>query len=742
MSDLFNYLENNKILSGHFPAKKLRPFHYYPEPDGDFEIIAKKGSDALRKESADLPPQLLLSMFHAMKTYEDIYPLKTLQMDCNCIINSGCSCNSLNKDSMVKKEALSLYPVVTSIDGAIWYMAFCVEVLIGINFSAVENNDLYDALVLLCHMLRSIQNKERLSNQTIRIDAINSSKLMIKALLDGSWDDIDPTNLRPLTEIETSKLEKLYNIREELFAAAKEEKRGSKIVAARTEDSWLLFLGILNTLSHNESNVIEKILDQSALAQDKLKEIENYNNYLDVLDNDKKCFLRDVFERFNNASFFCSVMGKGGKPMKLTMATLILALYPTKTWNYLFILYHQFRLSLEPKVVIKFLSSALDVISNNLDVTFEPVTSFDEMLNAIVLSLQSFIKQNESVIETLGFAKLQENVADLVPGHSANAFLWEMSMKRWNTTITTYMKSQDLVHVIEKLRYEPLQADYVLHVLKEEENKLDQEKRIALTRQIVVSLNTIYLVCDVLRIVLRNKQLHSVSKNISIIERYREILCRIDDELIYKAYSHLSDEEIGMRAFREKTGIDSRSLSEQERIIAEEESQKLSAQNICLATNILIMKDTIEDIVASIESGNSYQIMEKNKEIRKQIFRHNGILDKDTVDFLDKAITKICNALTVSCKREQNEFLSIKSGIYDRLGANSHYLPIAAIDTLTTAELLYGRYAADNKNYAEQGFDYSSISALYYQAFENAYNDLIWAKYADKINKMLDDGYT
>ena len=743
MSDLSDFLENNKILSGHFPTEILRPLHNYPEPDGDFDLIIQKETDDIRKESNDVVRGLLFSMFHAMKMYEDIYSLKTLQMDCNCITNSGCSCDSLNKSSIAKEEALSLYPAVTSIDGAIWFFAVLIEVFRETNVSPDESNDSYNILVQLCYLLRTIQNKERISNQTIQIDAIDSDELMIKVLLDDSWDDIAPQYLQPLTENEASKLEELYNKREELFAVAKEEKNRSKKIAARTEDSWHKFLRVLNQLSAKESNVIEKICDQALLAQDKLKEIENYNHYLDVLDKEKMCFAKDVYERFNSASYYCSIMGKKEKPVKLTMAAFVLALYPTKTWNYLFILYHQFRLSLEPKVAIQFLSSALEVIRNNLDVTFEPVTSFDEMLYTFVSSLHSFIKQNESVIETLSFTKIQDNTADLVPGHSSYVFQQEITQQRMNTALTSYMNSQDHIRDLEKIslgRYEPLQTNEVLRILKENENKREREKEYALARQIVLSLNIIYLVSDTLRMVLRNKQLHSITKDMSKIEQYREKLCRIDDELIYKAYSHLSDEEIGMRAFREKTGIDAKSLSEQERIIAEEESQKLSAHNICLATNISIMKDTIEDIVASIESGSINQIMEKNKEIRKQIFRQNGIFDKDIVDFLDEAITKICHALTASCKREQNEFLSIKTGIYDKLGANSHYLPIRSIDTLTTAELLYGRYA--QKDYAERGFDYSSISALYYQAFENAYNDLVWAKYADKINNMLDDGYT
>lgn len=65
-------------------------------------------------------------------------------------------------------------------------------------------------------------------------------------------------------------------------------------------------------------------------------------------------------------------------------------------------------------------------------------------------------------------------------------------------------------------------------------------------------------------------------------------------------------------------------------------------------------------------------------------------------------------------------------------------MPGTVIHTLSTAELLFDRYATEE--FEAQGFDYSSISALYYQAFENAYNELIWGKYANYLNNLkIDD---
>ncbi len=72
------------------------------------------------------------------------------------------------------------------------------------------------------------------------------------------------------------------------------------------------------------------------------------------------------------------------------------------------------------------------------------------------------------------------------------------------------------------------------------------------------------------------------------------------------------------------------------------------------------------------------------------------------------------------------------------LGERADVLPADTVDSLTTAEILYHRYASEE--YANKGFDYSSISALYYQAFEAAYNKLIWFDYSNMLNETEVDG--
>lgn len=67
--------------------------------------------------------------------------------------------------------------------------------------------------------------------------------------------------------------------------------------------------------------------------------------------------------------------------------------------------------------------------------------------------------------------------------------------------------------------------------------------------------------------------------------------------------------------------------------------------------------------------------------------------------------------------------------------SNASPLSDSVVTALATAEMLFSQYG--NEYSAPQGMDYSCISTLYYQGFEKAYNELIWEKYANYLNKEL-----
>ena len=108
--------------------------------------------------------------------------------------------------------------------------------------------------------------------------------------------------------------------------------------------------------------------------------------------------------------------------------------------------------------------------------------------------------------------------------------------------------------------------------------------------------------------------------------------------------------------------------------------------------------------------------MNAKAQIKKRISEYPGNADdNEMIDWLDDINNRICNSLTDILKRE-DRFDRIRTEVLLYLGDNSSHLPQSAIDSLTTAEMLFNSYA--NAEFANQGFDFSCISALYYQSFE------------------------
>ena len=150
-------------------------------------------------------------------------------------------------------------------------------------------------------------------------------------------------------------------------------------------------------------------------------------------------------------------------------------------------------------------------------------------------------------------------------------------------------------------------------------------------------------------------------------------------------------------------------------------------------------KSSIEDFASNIETQDTNGILQIKAKIKKEISRYPDCDDKLLyAEWLDSISDRISTALISICKKAEDNYLEIKNRITSSLGEKCSILPSSSIDSLTTAEMLFQRYAKEE--YAYKGFDYSCISALYYQAFEDAYNELIWAKYASYLNSLTVSG--
>lgn len=134
-----------------------------------------------------------------------------------------------------------------------------------------------------------------------------------------------------------------------------------------------------------------------------------------------------------------------------------------------------------------------------------------------------------------------------------------------------------------------------------------------------------------------------------------------------------------------------------------------------------------------LDSSNAETIMKK----RHDLLDTANFIARDDISSLEDYCAKILELIQRKVQDENQDITLHVKKLEEEINKNRTIkVSEDVILTLATAELLYKQYATEQ--YAKQGFDYSSISALYYQAFEKAYNELIWGKYAHFLNEELE----
>ena len=228
-----------------------------------------------------------------------------------------------------------------------------------------------------------------------------------------------------------------------------------------------------------------------------------------------------------------------------------------------------------------------------------------------------------------------------------------------------------------------LDPNEVLDQSKKAEYEYAEMKRKVIAQKLVLSLNIIYMFCDALRIMLSNKHANIKIKNIDKVTQVRKELRTLDDRLVHMVYSNMNDKEVGMLEYREKTGVITTTLSEQE-------TQEEYYRNSVFAD---VLKGAVDKLLNGIENQDSNQIMHRKAEIREEIIRFPDCDDKERyAKWLDSVSSKISETLVNNCKKRIDSFLQIKNRIKTGLGKSSEKLPLSTLDSLATAEMLYEQY--------------------------------------------------
>lgn len=735
--DILDNAINQRIMSGSFPTDKLFPSSIEEGRVIDFLAQAGKGLEVLR-QNPDLFYVLFVGFCKKVQELDSLGRPECYIQGVNYLINAKYTDDYLRVNGSLQ-TAFNLCPVVTTLDKVLWFgaYAFYMEIELNQDVAQLETTSMMYAWI---YLLDIAQKWELRSGNTIEISAVKPSTRIFD-IISGTYEERRFRGCsRKLTKNEYAGLCALTKSRNELSSEIQEEIRVAEDVSEKTGKEWAIFLQVINDLSEREAVVIRKIIN-AVSAKDKIRAIQEYyaalrdiergHYYLNGTEIELIPLLEAVNERMDKASTFAAACTGDGIPFRVHPALFSLAINP-RTYNFLFISFHHFRLAPSKETAKRFVSLALTCIKRNLGGEDHEWVSLNDMIEDFYTTVFSFMRENSATIKNLSFDKLLADVVAVDSSSLESIEASEMFKESWSEKIRAYTNSKAYEEDIENLirgKTHTLGIKDILAQVSEAESEISQLENEASARRIVVSLNIIYLFCDALRIMLSSQHGNIKLKSPDTIEKYRRDLLKLDDELVHTVYAHLDAREIGMLEYREKSGVFSFTLSEQE---AQEEAYR----NAVFSD---ILKRSIEGLTTGIETQNVDQLIETNTQIRAEILRYPDCDEKEYYAvWLDSISGRICSALVENCKKQKDDYQAIKQNILNSLGPKSSILPASTVDSLTTAEMLYARYATTE--YAQEGFDFSCISALYYQAFEDAYNDLIWRRYATMLNGLVING--
>lgn len=733
MDYLYESRANERIRSGNLPNCTLEKDSIIPTIEYDFHAKCHEVLAVMNEIFPYIGTALHMSI-NMLPELESIRKPLNFVHDVNLLINTEFNPRSINIDGPAAKRAIQLCPCITTIDKA---LRMVIE-LYGQGITLVSEDSREETVAIFfawLYLLKNVQENERISGKTLNPSAINDDALLLE-LLSSPWTETHNHLLITLSAEERQALDDLYTSREEIKNSIYEENSIASSVALETEDAWDLFLEILNDLSDRELRAVEQVCSDISVGE-KLGCINQYISLYHSVQSGKYtingistnllALITTIKKRMEQAPAYCSVKDDVAHSFRLCPETVDLLSQPL-TFNLLLLSYHKFRLEHTKANAMQFSNLALNCLYHNFLV--QDAANFDN-IEAIVEEFgKTFLlpaRNNQSSIRELSFDSIQQD--SVSTGLTAvTAFAFE----RYNNHLHSKIASAEQAMQEKGIDayYQEFQAirytkEQIESAIEENNQAIDRSVAATVARQVVVSLNIAYLLCDALRIMQSFNHEHQFFVDENLIDQYVSDLEWEIDQVSCSVYTR----EVNLKKFRRDRGIDANILSIRE-------TAEAKIKNEAFSQDIL---DSLTELAKAIDTINLSGLIDLNVRVRSKIRKYTVCNLKE--DYYDQFVTicdRICNRLIALCRSTVPSFDSVKTQIVSQLGVEANRLPLSTIESLTTAEYLYAKYASED--YASKGFDYSCISSLYYQAFEDAYNTLIWRKYADSLNTLSIEG--
>lgn len=722
--------DNERIVQGNLPKSLLQKVPSSASKTLDF---FERGKDILVYFSRN--PAVLYdainSSLNNVTNADHLLQKNNYDAPFNIIINTAYNPAVLNDDTSAYQEALQLCPVVTDLDKAFWLLISSQAMIIN-TVEGEEKEYLIEMFFAWLYLFKVVQENECIFGRTLDFTSVSNTSPVLEILWSPwsernsfcSFVELTPDDLIRIKTLELTRNELKNRIAREISCAA--------TIAQNSEFEWDQFLRVLNYYSTKEAAAVNSILD-SLSRTEKLQAIGEYLSILKDNSNDQCVINGEIIDlcpvievakkRLQDAPSHCLVANDSGQVFRLHHYVSELVTFPM-TFNLLLLCYHQFRLDPQYDSALLFCNLSLHYLKRNLTFTgeYEYLEAIDEIVDSFCKEFCSFIDANQEHIDHLSFDGIQQDTV-FIGNASLNAIstsvFWDHVSDKLKAAFLTSLESGKNTESQICYTKEQFEAQFA----EEQVFALSVKPQIV-ARQAVASLNIVYLFCDVLRIMQSNNQEKFYYSNTPLIENCFSVLKRQMGKLSYSVYTGKADVD----KHRLDRGIDASSLSEQE--------AKIESLASCSFMEIIF--DALTEIVQSIGSQDIEGLLQLKLRVIEEI-RQCSICNL-TAHFSDRFISineQICGNLIDLCKLASSDFENEKKRIMLSLGEQASKLPETTINALATAELLYKRYASSE--FAEKGFDYSCISSLYYQAFEDAYNSLIWHDYAKDLNSLTID---
>lgn len=656
----------------------------------------------------------------------------------------------LPNETVAKKLFEAPEIAVTDLDKALLglLITFGRGLTLGIDQRVKNYRDIFHSFI---YFLYNAQRYEQKTKRTIAFSGEMNDSYIYNILTNPSFSEIESDAIL-LSDSDVEYLSRVLLYREELRKLIEEERTYEKeyVINEQNNSDWELFISCVNYRASEEKRVANLIHSEIPVSQ-KLYEFKKYFDEIDVIPDmfNPSISMHDLTDRIISRTELAPnfVWVRTGEDLVYLDNTIISSVRSPYSFNYVLIAYHAFLIEMSSANIERLVFSLNMFLGKNIglkkikQVKMEIPGSIEQNLINLSDALWNFYETHKTDIDSIKYHNIQNE--ETLSGfgfdwdiykrviekehkmavENVNAF--EDMDDEWEDFIDGLddlfenAESDDINDVLYKDIYS-LKKDFASHfpyVFDDEKKLIDRE----IGNRLIVSINAIYILVKVMERLLKKGLIRDEYKY-SIINSSKS-LSSLEGFLVSTTYIPLNIncyDDYNMNEYRKRKGID--------------------ASDIELKNNELLdfaMYDVARMIIRALHDETTDVDYEKVIEIKSQ-FREeiNKFRDSKLKDFIIELVDQECQYLSnslISNKTTTADFETIKKQVCDYIGPSSNRLPARTINALTTAELLFSQYSiAEN---ISDSFDYSGISALYYQAVESMYNELIWKKYAEYLYK-------